>query len=98
MENIITITIPPAIQESLIDWLLEVHGRTGFTSFPVSGHSSRPDGLSLAEQVSGQRRHVRFQIHIPDAETDAFLLRLRADFSGAGLHYWVSPVLDSGHI
>lgn len=97
-QNLITLTIAPTIEESLVDWLLEFHGEIGFTSFPVYGHSSRPEGLSLAEQVSGQRKQTRFQIQISGADTENFLEHLRSHFSGVGLHYWVSPVLESGHI
>jgi hypothetical protein len=97
-EYLVTLTVAPAIEESLVDWLLEFHGQVGFTSFSVHGHSSRPEGLTLAEQVSGRRKQTRFQIHLSSEQTPNFIENLRSDFGGVGLHYWVSPVLESGRI
>ena len=97
-QYLITITVPPALEESVVDWLLAVDSHAGFTSFPVHGHSSLADNLTLAEQVSGRKQQVRFQIHLPSAGLSQFIDRLRQDFNGSGLHYWVSPVVESGHI
>jgi hypothetical protein len=95
---LLTLTIAPAIEETLVDWLLENHGQSGFSSFPVNGHSSHPEGLSLAEQVAGRRKQVRFQIHVSAERIPNLLEQLRHDFAGAGVHYWVSPVMETGRI
>ena len=97
-QYLLTLTVAPAIEESLVDWLLENQGQVGFTSFPVNGHSSQPEGLSLAEQVAGRQKQVRFQIHLDAERVPTLLTQLRRDFAGAGLYYWVSPVLDTGRI
>lgn len=97
-QYLITLTVPPTIEETVVDWLLQFDFHAGFTSFPVNGHSSRETGLSLAEQVTGRKKQARFQIHIPETELPPFIDRLRRDFSGTGLHYWVSPVLEAGHL
>ncbi len=97
-QYLITLTVSPAIEETIVDWLLQFEAQAGFTSFPVNGHSSREEGLSLAEQVAGRKKQLRFQMHIPETELAPFIERLRRDFAGAGLHYWVSPVIESGHI
>lgn len=68
----------------------------GFTSFAVSGHSSRHQGLSLEEQVAGRKKQVGFEMHIRGPDLAALLAGLKQDFAGTGLHYWVTPVLDSG--
>ena len=94
---LITLTAPPAIEEALVDWLLQTTTHTGFSSFPVNGHSSREEGLTLAEQVAGRKKQIRFQMHIANEEIPAFLENLRKDFTGAGVHYWVSPLIDAGH-
>ncbi|MBM4201420.1 MAG: DUF3240 domain-containing protein, partial [Gammaproteobacteria bacterium] len=47
---LLSLTVPPKLEESIIDWLLGAESRCGFTSFPVNGHSGRPEGLTLAEQ------------------------------------------------
>jgi hypothetical protein len=97
-QYLLTITVSPSLEEPLVDWLLENFGEMGFTSFPVFGHSSRTEGLTQAEQVTGRRRQFRFQIHISADKSEAFLNQLRSDFSGVGLHYWLSPLIETGRI
>jgi hypothetical protein len=95
---LLTLLAPPAMEETLVDWLLEIEAEYGFSSVPVRGHSSRHQGLSLAEQVSGRRQQIRFEIHLPATRADALVQQLRADFQGAGLHYWIVPLQEWGHV
>lgn len=95
---LVTLTVPPSIEEPLVDWLLQSAGHVGFTSQKANGHSSRAQGLSLAEQVAGRKNQLRFQLHLPEAELPRFMEGLRQDFGGADIHYWVSPLIDAGHI
>lgn len=93
---IFILTAPPSLEEPLVDWLLDFKSEYGFSSFPVNGHSSRQAGLTLAEQVSGRKRQVRFEMHLPETEWRPLVERLSRDFAGAGIHYWVSPVIEQG--
>lgn len=97
-QNLITLTASPSIEETLVDWLLGFEATQGFTSFPVHGHSGQMEGLSLAEQVVGRKKQIRFQIHLPESETAELIARLKQDFRGTGLHYWISPVIETGHL
>lgn len=96
--QLLTLIAPPSLEETLVDWLLEYESEYGFSSFPVNGHSSRHAGLTLAEQVSGRKRQVRFELHLPAAEISGLTERLKRDFAGVGLHYWVLPVLEHGRV
>ena len=95
---LLTLIAPPSLEEPLVDWLLQFEAEYGFSSFPVNGHSSRQEGLTLAEQVSGRKKHVRFEMHLPETEIAGLIERLKGDFAGAGLHYWATPVLGNGRI
>lgn len=95
---LLMVTANPELEEDLVDWLLSCGNEHGFSSFPVNGHSSQHDGLSLAEQVSGRKQQVRFQLHLEDDDLYRVLNRLRKDFEGSGVHYWVLPVVESGRI
>ncbi|MFZ4703857.1 MAG: DUF3240 family protein [Candidatus Methylumidiphilus sp.] len=95
---LITLTVPPSIEETVVDWLLQFDEHTGFTSQNANGHSSRVEGLNLAEQVAGRKKQVRFQMHLPADELPRFMESLKKDFDGAGLHYWVIPIILSGHV
>jgi hypothetical protein len=37
-------------------------------------------------------------MHLPEAELAALIERLKGDFAGVDLHYWVSPVLGHGRV
>jgi len=54
--------------------------------------------VSLAEQVAGRKKQIRFQMYVPEQQIKILIERLKQDFSGAGIHYWVMPVLESGSI
>lgn len=95
---LITFTVAPAIEGNVVDWLLQYAGSEGFTSFPVYGHSSSHEGMSLFEEVVGRKKQIRFQLHVSASELPRLLERLRHDFAGAGLHYWVMPVIETGYI
>lgn len=97
-QYLMTLTVSPALEETMVDWLLQFETQAGFTSFPVNGHAGRQVNLTLAEQVAGRRKQVGFQIHLAVDQLPQFISQLKQDFQGVGLHYWVSPVLESGHI
>lgn len=95
---LVTINVPPSLEEAMVDCLLATENSQGFSSLPVSAHSHRNEGLSLAEQVSGRQRMIRFQMYVERKAIAELLTRLKADFTGSGLHYWVVPVLEHGEI
>lgn len=95
---LLTIVIPLSIEESLVDWLLERKELSGFSSMRIDGHGSRHAELSLAEQVLGRQRKVMFQVHTECEGIEDLLVGLREDFTGAGLHYWVMPLVSTGRI
>ncbi|MAT65481.1 MAG: hypothetical protein CMN57_07525 [Gammaproteobacteria bacterium] len=96
--HLLVLSATPALEEALIDWLLEHGEGTGFTTQPVSGHSSRHGHLSLAEQVSGRERRVQFQVHAGAERIQIMLQGLRRDFTGSDIHYWVTPLVLSGNL
>lgn len=97
-ECLLVIVVTPAIEESLVDWLLERSEISGFSSTRVDGHGSRHSDLSLAEQVAGRQHKVMFNVHAECALLHALLDELKPAFSGAGLHYWLMPLLEAGQL
>lgn len=97
-EYLVTLNVPPSLEEAVIDCLLMVESEHGFSSFPVSSHDHRNKGLSQAEQVTGRQRKVRIQMYVPEHELADLLAQLREEFSGAGINYWVLPVIENGVI
>jgi hypothetical protein len=97
-EYLVTLNVPPSLEESLVDCLLMLESEHGFSSFAVFAHHHENKGLSLAEQVTGRQKRVRFQLYVSVAQLPALLAQLKADFAGAGIQYWVLPVIEHGVI
>lgn len=97
-EYLVTINVPPLLEEAVVDCLLSIEAADGFSSLMVNAHTSEYEGLSLAEQVAGRQKQVRFQMYIPEQQLSVLVEQLKQCFSGAGIHYWVLPVLASGYI
>ncbi len=95
---LVILNAPFALEEAVVDCLLTLESEHGFTSFPVNVHHHRNHGLSLSEQVSGRQKQICFQIHINEDGAKQLLTRLQQEFSGAGLQYWVMPMLGSNEI
>ncbi|MGR9013945.1 MAG: DUF3240 family protein [Gammaproteobacteria bacterium] len=97
-EYLVTINVPPSLEEAVVDCLLMLESEQGFSSFPVSSHDHRNEGLSLAEQVTGRQRKIRFQMYVPKQGLAQLLEQLKSEFSGSGINYWVLPVIENGVI
>lgn len=97
-EYLVTLNIPPSLEEMMVDSLLLLETEHGFSSFPVSAHHHENLGLSLTEQVTGRQKRIRFQMYVPVQKLPELLEQLRQEFSGSGIQYWVLPVIENGVI
>lgn len=97
-EYLVTINVPPILEEAVVDCLLAIESADGFSSLAVNAHTSEHQNLSLAEQVAGRQKQIRFQMYIPEQQLGVLIRQLKHCFSGSGIHYWVLPVLESGVI
>lgn len=97
-EALVVLNVPSTLEEVVVDWLLSRANGTGFTSSPVSGHSTSHEHLSAAEQVSGRQRRLQFQVQMPVSAVPAFLDSAGKSIGAAGVHYWVVPLLGAGHL
>jgi hypothetical protein len=97
-ELLVTLTVPPSLEELVVDCLLLLEAEHGFSSFPVYAHHHDNQGLSLIEQVTGKQKKVCFQIYVAEQALAALLTQLKQEFSGSGIQYEVVPVFDRGQI
>ncbi len=97
-EFLFTLNAPPSLEEAIMDCLLTFEAEHGFSSFPLNAHDHKNEGLSLAEQVTGRQQKIRFQMTIEKQDLTALITRLRKDFSGSGINYWILPIIDKGFI
>jgi hypothetical protein len=97
-QSLLTIVASPALEETLADWMLARDDIPGFTSIRVDGHNTDTLQMSLTEQVRGRRHQVMYQAHLDTAHVEAILDDLHSDFSGARIHYWLTPIIRSGNL
>jgi len=97
-ECLLVLIVTPTIENAMVDWLLDRDDVSGFTSMPISGHGASVHSLTAAEQVAGRQRQVMFQLHLPRATADTLVDAVRGAFGGSGMHYWLTPLLASGHL
>lgn len=91
---LLILIVPLKLEELMVDKLLAQTAISGFTSSAVSGHGSfNNTQLSLLEQVTGRQRRVQFMLHAELTVLQDLLDALKQEFSNAGLHYILQPVL-----
>ena len=98
IEYLISVDVPPSLEDAVADCLLGISAGNGFVSFAVNAHDFNLQGMSLAEQVVGCKRKIRMQISVDSDGVAVVLNRLKSEFSGSGLIYWVTPVIGYGRI
>jgi hypothetical protein len=97
-ELCLTLLCPPAVEEKLLDLLLMLPNTTVFTSTPTAAHGLVAGNLSQTEQVMGRAHATEVQVIFAAAEKLTLLERIRQQFAGAGLRYWLTPVVEAGEI
>lgn len=95
MKSLLLLNIAPELEDDMVDYLLSVENLSGFTSYPVRGHGEHIH-LSVAEQVSGRRKRIQFEVMLSSTEVKALLSGLKQ--VGNGINYWEVPVARSGRI
>lgn len=96
---LLILTVPPAVEAVLTDLLLERMPDLGFTAVPAFGHGTSEAAMSVMDRIAGRVRRVQFEILCRDEGMAAQILALiKVDFSDAGIHYWMLPVLTSGRL
>ena len=95
-ELCLTLLCPPAVEERLLDLLLLSPHAAMFTSTAIAVHDIRFGALSQMEQVLGQAHATQIQVLCSAEDKAALLEQVGAQFIGAGLRYWVTPLIEMG--
>jgi hypothetical protein len=94
MNILLVFNLPPALEEDLVDYLLSLDAVGGFTSYAVQGHGEHQH-LSIAEQVSGRRKRMQFEMLIEQADYEQIISQLQEKV-GKDILYWQMPVANIG--
>ncbi len=97
-ELCLTLLCPPAVEEKLLDLLLLSPNATVFTSAPTAAHGLAFGSFNQTEQVLGRAFATQVQVIFADIDKAALLGQIQQQFAGAGLRYWVTPVVEAGEI
>jgi len=97
-ELLLSLIVPPNLVDPLVDWLLERQAVSGFIRLPVNGHGGAEHSMTEAEKVAGYRKGWMLQTHMSEENASDVLNRLKQDFKGSDIHYWITPILAGGHL
>ena len=86
------VTVPPSLEEILIDVLLGHEATSAFTSVAAHGHGANHQLLNLAEQVSGRRKQIQFQIELAETAVEGLLAALIEAIPGGDFHCSFLPL------
>jgi len=97
-ELCLTLLCPSAVEEKLLDLLLMSPDLKLFTSAPIAAHGLSFGGFNQTEQVLGRAFATQVQVLLDADDKTALLENIREQFSGTGLRYWLTPVIEAGEI
>ena len=93
------IMITPAVEDMVVDWLLNDAPARGFTCVPAFGHGENIDRMSTTEKIVGRVKRVQIQILCDSrTEADSLLARLATAFPKVVMHYWIQAVVGHGRL
>jgi len=92
----LVLNVAPALEEELIDYLLMLEEVEGFTSYAVHGHGMQ-HGLSTAEQVTGKRKRIQYELLVETQDVAAILAGL-TESVGRDIVYWQQAVSNFGRV
>lgn len=96
MIKMLVLNIPPELEDDLIDYLLALESVKSFTSYETRGHGSDAK-LSVAEQVTGRRKRLQFELLI-EKEAIENLLDGLSSAVGKDITYLEQSIENVGHI
>jgi hypothetical protein len=94
----VALSVVPALEDGVVDWLLARPDAAVFTSGVVYTHGADGHDLSVAEQVSGRQRRVELTVELPAPAVEDWLKDLAAAFPAMDIGYRVTPVLLRGNL
>lgn len=93
----LTIVFPAALEENIIDHLLE-HPElaSGFTTVEVEGHGQGSVYRSTSEQVRGRARRVKMEVVMEREDAQSIVAHLKESLPSREVAYWIAPIFEFG--
>ncbi len=93
---LLVLNTSPTLEEVLVDYLLLQECVAGFSSYTVYGHGQHT-GLTVAEQVTGKRKRMQYEMVVKRADVPTILAALASEV-GRDIVYWEQPVSSYGRV
>lgn len=93
----LTLVFPKALEEELIDYLLErPEWVRGFTISQVEGKGQSVRLAGVVEEVRGRARRVQIQTIVNAQDARALVTHLKALLPNPEIAYWLAPIIEFG--
>jgi len=89
---LLLVSVPRAVEERVIDWLLARRDVTTFSSVAVDVHGVDPSDLVGAERVSARRRATEFRVRVAASLVDEMIAALESELRGVELDWVAVPI------
>jgi len=97
-QQLLVLIVPAQMKDDMVDALIANPDISGFTLSSAAGYSREHSHFNLREQVEGYRSFCRLEVlHRPGQRAELFTA-LAGVCGGEALRYWVSPVVEQGHL
>lgn len=87
------LSVPRALEERLIDWLLEQALAEPFSTAAIDLHGVSPEALRGAEKVGGRQRRIQFQVKVPASRLDELTATLHQELAGQDVDWFAVPIV-----
>ena len=88
----ISFIVPPELESAVMECL------SSFESEQINGDVEHRLTKFLTETEHVEQQTARFQIYAEKMAIAVLLEKLKAEFAGSGIHYWIIPVVEKGEI
>ena len=95
---LLLVSVPRALEERVIDWLLARDDVTTFSSVTVDVHGVDPVDLLGPERVSARQRKTEFRVRVPASHLDGMIAALASELRGAELDWLAVPIEAEGRL
>jgi len=97
-QQILSLLVPTGLRDDIIDALIGCELVSGFSMTAIAGYSREHSQYDVREQVAGYRELFRFDVMHERECQDALMHELHATFETTSIRYWITPVLEQGHL
>jgi hypothetical protein len=95
----LTLIAARSLRDELFDYLSEQRDlASGFTASDVAGHGPNVRLQTSAERVKGHADELMVRTILPAQDAAQLLERLKTEFAGSRMVFWIMPVVEFGVI